>query len=147
MRPVNSVETDTGLSLICGAYAFEVYQDVSDTALSSAWLTIAEKPNSPGTYVMTADTTVDNTLLTNVSPASYNVQIKSYLVSYPTRKTYTAKTIEVTAATCVCSALLWDTPSKTTPTVAVATPATETIVLPTANTSNRANNAAFDACY
>lgn len=42
VRPINTVEASTGVGLICGPYVFEVYQDVSDTALSSAWITIAE---------------------------------------------------------------------------------------------------------
>jgi hypothetical protein len=67
-RPVNSVETSTSAPLICGTYAFGIFADISDTALPAAWLTIAEKPGSPGTYVMTADTTVSISLLTNVSP-------------------------------------------------------------------------------
>ena len=146
-RPLNSVETSTGLGLICGAYAFEVYSDTSDSALPAAWLLVAEKPSSPGTYILTADTTVDISLLTNVSPKVYNVQVKAYLVEYSNIKTYTAKSVSITAATCVCSHLLWDTPTKATPTIAVAATETPTLVLPAANKSKQATEASFDACY
>ena len=64
VRPVNGVETSTGVPLICGAYAFLIYQDTSDTALSSAWVSTADKANTPGTLTLNVDTTVDATLLT-----------------------------------------------------------------------------------
>jgi len=43
--------------LICGDYTFEVYQDSSDTALTSAWITLNPKANTPGTYTFDVDTT------------------------------------------------------------------------------------------
>lgn len=132
-RPVNGVETSTGVPLVCGSYAFAVYADQSDSALSAAWLTIAEKPGSPGTYVMTADTTVDITLLTTEATKTYNVQVKAYLVDYTYIKTYTAKSVQITAATCVCSALAWDAPAVLTPTVAVASTENPTVTPPVAN--------------
>ena len=66
-RPVNGVESSTGLPLVCGVYVFEVYQDTSDTALSSQWVTVAEKANQPGLYDFSVDTTVDSNLLTSQS--------------------------------------------------------------------------------
>lgn len=146
-RPVNGVETSTKRALICGAYAFEVYQDTSDTALSVNWIKIAEKSGSPGQYLFTADTSVSLTLLTNVSPRSYTVQIKAYLVDYPVVKTYTTKTVEITGATCDCSKLAWDAPTVPTPTFAVAATGTPTLVLPVANKGAQATSFGFDACY
>ena len=93
VRPVNGVETSTGVPLICGAYAFEVYQDTSDTALSSAWVLTADKANTPGTLTLNADTTVDSNLLTTQATQDYTVYIKSYLVDYTDVKTYTSKVI------------------------------------------------------
>jgi len=84
---------------------------------------------------MTADTTVSITLLTNVSPKDYNVQVKGYLVNYTNVKTYTAKVVRITAPSCVCSHLGWDVPTTATVTVAVAATGTPTLVLPAANKS------------
>ena len=121
------------MPLVCGRYAFAVYADQSDSALSAAWLTIAEKPGSPGTYVMTADTTVSITLLTTEATKTYNVHVKAWLVDYTYIKTYTAKSVKITAASCVCSALKWDAPTVLTPTIAVASTGNPTVTPPVAN--------------
>jgi hypothetical protein len=147
VRPVNAIETSTGVPLVCGRYSFAVYTDTSDTALSAAWLVVAEKAGSPGTYVMTADTTVDITLLTTTATQTYNVQIKAWLDDYTYIKTYTAKSVQITAATCVCSHLRWDAPTKATPTFAVAATGTPTLTPPVVNKGAQATVAAFDSCY
>ena len=87
------------------------------------------------------------TLLTTVSPKSYNVYIKAYLVDYPNVVTYTLKNIEITAPACDCSALAWDAPVVATPTFAVAATGTPTLTLPVANTSAKSTNAPYAACY
>ena len=147
MRPTNAVESSTSVPLICGDYAFEVYQDSSDTALTSAWITINPKTSTPGTYTFDVDTTVDSTLITTQAEQDYTVYIKSYLVDYTDVKTYTSKAVKIIRATCDCSALAWDDATIATPTVAVNIGATVTIPLPAPNTSARSTNAAFDACY
>lgn len=147
VRPSNSVETSTSVRLICGEYAFEVYQDSSDTALTSAWVTITKKANSPDTYNFNVDTTVDGTLLTTQTEVDKTVYVKSYLVDYTDIKTYTSKAIKIVKATCDCSALAWDDASITPSTVAVNVGATITVPPPVANTSARSTNAAFDSCY
>ena len=146
-RPVNPIETSTGVSLICGRYVFEVYQDSSDTALSSAWVYIQEKSSSPGTYEFWADTTVDTSLITTQSSQTYTIYVKSYLEDYTDVKTYTTWDVQVNAASCDCTALLWDAPTIATPSVAVNIGSAETIPVPVANTSNRSTNAGFDYCY
>lgn len=93
VRPSNSVETSTSVPLICGEYVFEVYQDSSDTALTSAWITMAGKANTPGTYTFDVDTTVDATLLTSQATQDYTVYIKAYLSDYTDRVTYTSKIV------------------------------------------------------
>lgn len=64
MRPENTVEVSTGLALICGTYKFEVFQDTSDTALSSAWAVVRET-STIGQYDLFVDTTVDASLITS----------------------------------------------------------------------------------
>lgn len=135
------------MSLICGEYEFEVYQDSSDTALSSAWITISGKANTPGTYTFDVDTTVDNTLLTTQAEADYTVYVKSYLVDYTDVKTYTSKAVKIVRATCDCTALAWDDATISTPSIGVNIGSTETVPLPQANTGARSTNAAFDTCY
>ncbi len=110
-------------------------------------MTIYEKPNTPGTYLIKADTTVDLTLLSTVSPKSYNYYVKTYLALYPNIVTWTAKTIEITAPACSCTDLAWDAPTVATPTFTVPDAGTATLTLPNPNTGARSTNAAFDACY
>ena len=61
--------------------------------MTSAWVLTADKANTPGTYTLDVDTTVDNNLLTTQATQDYTVYIKSYLVDYTDVKTYTSKTI------------------------------------------------------
>lgn len=110
-------------------------------------MTIAEKANTPGTYVITADTAVDLTLMSTVSPRTYNYYVKSYLSLYTNIATYTPKTIAITAPTCSCTSLAWDAPVIATPTLPVPTAATETLTLPNPNTGATATDATFAACY
>lgn len=133
VRSTNGVETSTGVALICGDYAFEVYQDTSDTALSAAWVTISPHSTTPGTYTFDVDTTLDTTLITTQSSQDYTVYVKAYLVDYTDIVTYTAKIVQVVAATCDCTALAWDNPSAITPTIQVNIGSTETIPLPAEN--------------
>ena len=147
VRSINGVETSTGVALICGDYAFEVYADTADAALTSAWVTISPHPTTPATYTFDVDTTVDNTLITTQTESDFTVYVKAYLVDYADVKTYTQKDIKVVAATCDCTALAWDDPSLSTPTIEVNIGSTETIPVPVENTGARSTNAAFDNCY
>lgn len=147
VRPINGIESSTNVPLVCGAYAFEVYQDSSDTALTTKWVYIQASATTLGSYDFKVDTRVDATLLTTQAQVDYTVYVKSYLVDYPTIKTYTSKIVRITAATCDCTALAWDIPTVATATVSVAIASTQTIVLPVPNTDARATNAAFDSCY
>ena len=121
------------MALICGEYAFEVYQDSSDTALSAAWVTISPHSTTPATYTFDVDTTLDTTLITTQAEQDYTVYVKAYLVDYTNIVTYTSKIVRVVAATCDCTALTWDNPSAITPTIAVNIGSTETIPLPAEN--------------
>lgn len=93
MKPDNGVETSTSVPLICGEYVFEIYQDTSDLALTSAWITIAETTNTPNLYDFTVDTTVDANLLTSQATQDYTVYIKAYLKDYTNVVTYTSKVV------------------------------------------------------
>ena len=73
--------------------------------------------------------------------------MKAYLSDYTNVKTYTTHVIQVVAATCDCSALAWDAPTVSTPTIGVNIGDSPTIPVPNANTAARSTNAAFDACY
>lgn len=61
--------------------------------------------------------------------------------------TYTSWVVRITAASCDCTALAWDSPSTTAATVAVNIGSAETIPPPVANTGARSTNAGFDYCY
>ena len=69
------------------------------------------------------------------------------MVDYPSQLQYTAFTVNIGEASCDCTALLWTNPSYTTVNIAVASTDTPTVPLPTADTSNRSSNTAFDKCY
>ena len=132
--------------LLCGATTFALYADTSDTALSSAWVVLTG-PASNGEYTITIDTTVDLTLIDNEASVTHNIQVKSTLSEYTSRTNYSQLTITITEIGCDCSALAWDNPSHLTPTVAVGTPSTQTVPIPTANTAATATNNAFQKCY
>ncbi|MFN9941987.1 MAG: hypothetical protein ACK56I_21175, partial [bacterium] len=99
--------------LVCGAYAFEIYQDTSDTALTSNWVYIQASATIQGSYNFKVDTQVSTTLLTTQTQVDYTVYVKAYLVDYPSIKTYTSKIVRITAASCDCTALAWDSPTIT----------------------------------
>ena len=141
--PTNSVMDGLGVTdLLCGATSFALYSDTSDTALTSAWAVLTG-PASNGEYTITIDTTVDLTLIDNEASVTHNIQVKSHLDDYTSRTVYTQLTVTITEIGCDCSALAWDNPSHLTPTVAVGTPSTQTVPLPTANTGATATNNAF----
>lgn len=147
VRPISAVETSTRNTLVCGTYEYVVYTDQSTTVPTHPWVTIAEKANTPGTYVITADTAVDLTLMTTVSPRTYNYYVKSYLSLYTNVSTYTAKTIAITAPACSCASLAWDAPAIATPTFTVPDAGTHTLTLPNPNTAATATDATFASCY
>ena len=74
--------------------------------------------------------------------------MKSTLDSYTSRTVYTPLTVSLSSATCDCSHLRWTNPSAdSSNTVAVGTPATLTVPVPTADTSLTSTVNVFEKCY
>lgn len=150
--PITQVETDTGISAVCGSTSYSIHSanDGTNFSYNAGWAVITGPVS--GTYTLTIDTTADLTLIDNEAQKTISVYIKATLDDYTaqTRESYTQVDIQITAAGCVCSALAWDDPSSSVDagSIAVSTSAsTQTLVLPVANTSARSTNAAFDKCY
>ena len=144
--PTNSVmDTHSDPALLCGATSFALYSDTSDTALSTAWAVLSGPVN--GVYTITIDTTVDLTLIGNEASVSHSIQVKSTLDSYTSRTGYTQLDITITEVGCDCSYLQWVNPSHLTPTVAVGTPYTGTVPVPTADDSLKTTVNDFEKCY
>ena len=77
----------------------------------------------------------------------HSIQVKSTLDSYTARTTYNQLDITITEVGCDCQYLLWVNPSHSTPTIAVGTPLTENVPIPTADDSQKTTINDFQKCY
>ena len=145
--PTNSVmDSKNDPALLCGTTSFAIFENTSDLALSSSGWAVLSGPVN-GVYTITIDTTRDLTLIGDEASVSHPIQVKAKLDSYTTRVTYTQLPITITQAGCDCSSLAWDNPSSLAVTVAVGTPSTQTVPIPSANTAATATVNAFKKCY
>jgi len=149
MAPTNSFSTTQGVADRCGKMTAAVYtnNDGTDTIPNNNWAKLTGPDSTTGKYVLTIDTTADLTLIANEASVTKTIYIKTVVSSYNTQKQYSVFTVTINAATCDCTALQWTSPSSTAVAVLVAATSSPTFPLPTADTSARTTNAAFDKCY
>lgn len=81
VRPTTSVEDSTSIASVCGDTSYTIHSDNSGTAFSyiSGWAVITE---SSGTYTLTIDTTVDQSLIANEASVTIPLYIKATLDDY-----------------------------------------------------------------
>lgn len=148
--PTNSVmDTHSDPALLCGETSFALFKDNDGTdtivAANAEWAVLSGPVT--GTYTVSIDTTKDLTLIDNESSVTHSIYIKSTLNSYTSRVGYTQLDVVVNSVGCQCSHLQWDNPTHVTQTVAVGTPYTGNVPIPTANTSLTATINEFQKCY
>ena len=139
------MDTHNDPALLCGTTSYALYSDTSDTALTSAWAVLSG-PIS-GVYTVTIDTTVDLDLIADEASVAHTIQVKATLDGYNAVVAYTQLDITITEAGCDCSYLAWDNPSHVTATVAVGTPYTGTVPVPTGNNAATSTVNDFQKCY
>jgi len=132
-------------ALLCGTVSFALYADTSDTALSSAWAVLSDPAS--GVYTITFDTTVDLDLIADEASVAHTIQVKAVLDSYSSVTKYSQVDITITEAGCDCSQLAWVDPSHLTPVVAVGTPYSGSVPIPTADNAAIATVNDFQKCY
>ena len=147
--PTNSFATSEGVSDRCGTMSAAVYtnNDGSDTSPNNNWAAMTGPDFSTGAYTLTIDTSLDQTLIDNESTIAIVIYVKTTIVDYNSQTQYSSFTVNIGEATCDCTALLWANPSMTSVSIAVGSTDTPTIPVPTADTTNRSTNTAFDKCY
>jgi hypothetical protein len=149
--PRSAVDTTNNDDLLCGkqSYTIVTSNDSSDVALTLPWATISSESLVDGTFTLTADTSVDLTLIANEASVVHTIYIKHVLVEYPTITQYTALVVTINQAICDCSVLAWTIPvSPTSVTVAVAASSSEVLPLPTVDKATpMAAYPAFKKCY
>ena len=142
--PGDGVDTANLLTGLCGTKVYAI-ADNSDGSAISNWATIADSPT-------------DGKMRLTITPGSYGSHIASDItITVRVTTTYTTwtsnsgsqSTIAVTlkTVTCDCSALAFTAPTITTATVNVDASSTPTVPAPTADTTARSSNPAFNTCY
>ena len=147
--PTTSVDvTHSSDGGFCGPITYEIFHDEADAVLTSAynadWAVISQE--SGDTYRLTFDTNEDQALLGSLETENFTMYIKSTLTDWSVSE-YDSITVTVTEATCDCSFLEWTAPDVLETIVAVDTPDTPAVPVPTEDTSLTATNPAFAKCY
>ena len=145
--PKTSVDTTLSTSAICGSTSFAVYtdNDGTDTA-PSAWAVISA--GSTKNWMLTLNTSLDLTLISNEASITHTLYIKSTLDDWSVSE-YDAITVTIGEAECDCSYLVWSSPTTSATEVVFVESALDLdIPVPTPDsTTNQAIYPAFEKCY
>jgi len=87
MAPTNSFSSSWGIKDRCKLMTAAVFTNNSgaDTVPTSNWAKLTGPDSVTGNYVLTIDTTLDVTLITNEDSVSKTLYIKTVLSSYNTQ--------------------------------------------------------------
>ena len=109
VRPTTTVETETGIALVCGTTSYSIHNNNSGGTFNynAAWAVITGPAN--GVYTVTINTNADLTLIANENSVTHNMFIKASLDDYTAdnREVYTQVDIVINQVACDCSHLKW----------------------------------------